>query len=306
MIGIGIDVSKEWLDVVTTESTAHQRFNNGKVGIKLLLAFAQTRPDARLIVEATGGLEAPVLRACVEANRWICQVNPRQARDFAKSLGRLAKTDKIDAATLALMVAVLGEQLHCYALAEPWQDELAAWSTRRAQIRLTLTQHEHQLGSCTLAPIQKQIRKVCKMLRNELLKIDAILKPMCAAHETPALHSIKGVGPVMIAMILAFLPELGRLSGREISKLVGVAPLNQDSGLRKGKRCIWGGRAPLRAALYMAALSAMRWQQELKIFYQRLKAAGKPSKVAIVAVMHKMLVLLNARRRDELRAASAL
>lgn len=305
MIGIGIDVSKAMLDVAVTNPKQFKRFENTGEGIRALVAFAEQWPTAKLIVEATGGLEQAVLRACVRAGRWICQVNPRQARDFAKATGKLAKTDKIDAHVLAFMVATLQSELRCFAPPERWQEELAAWSTRRAQVRLALTQQEHQLATCTFASVRKRIVQTQKMLAKELKKIDGILAPLVAPHVSPALESIKGVGPVLKVMLLAFLPELGRLSGREISKLVGVAPMNRDSGKHQGKRCIWGGRAALRSALYMCALSAMRWQAELRLFHGRLKAAGKPGKVVIVAVMHKMLVILNARRRDELKLAAA-
>jgi transposase len=304
MIGIGVDVSKAWLDVAVHGERDSQRFANTAAGLRRLVRWLSRYPEVRVVLEATGGYEHSLLEALVQAQLWCSRVNPRQARDFAKALGCLAKTDRLDAHVLAHMAALLQQELQRYVPPAAWQVELAAWVHRRTQIVLTLQQQRQQLAQVRSVAIRQSMRKTLRALTSEQLAVEREIRRLSASHLTPALRSMKGLGPVTQATLLSELPELGRLNGRQIAKLAGVAPLNRDSGFYKGRRRIWGGRAALRTVLYMAALVAVRWQPEMKAFYQRLRAAGKPAKVALVAATRKLLVILNARRRDELRLQS--
>lgn len=305
MIGIGIDVSKAALDVAQTGRREDQRFENSRAGIARLIAWLPRGAHVRIVLEATGGYEQDVLSACLAAGVWVCRVNPRQARNFARAGGQLAKTDQLDARLLADMALRMHDRLRPYEAPAPWQAELAAWVTRRAQVVAAIQQHTLQLATIRLAALRVGVVKTLAALTQERHGLDREIERLRTPHLTPALCSIKGVGPVVQATLMAQLPELGKLDRRQIAKLVGVAPLNRDSGSMKGRRSVWGGRAPLRATLYMAALVAVRWQPEIKAFFLQLKARGKPGKVALVACMRKLLTILNARRRDELMAATA-
>jgi transposase len=301
MIGIGIDVCQARLDVVRRDVEGAQEYLNTADGIASLIATLPTdRTQVRVVLEATGGFEQAVLEALAEAGYWVCRINPRQARDFAKSLGILAKTDRVDAGVLAEMAEMLHRRLRCHVPLEKWRGELGAWVRRRSQLVTTITIQRQQRVMGTTPTIRKLIDQTLAALKKELKLVEASIERLVEPKLTPALQSIKGVGPVLQACMIAQLPELGTLTGRQISKLVGVAPLNRDSGALRGARHIWGGRAALRSVLYMACVSARRWEPRFRDFYQRLKAAGKPSKVAAVACMRKILIVLNARRREEL------
>ena len=280
---VGIDVGKAALDLAVDGVSGVTRFANSAVGIRKLVARLGRLNEPRIVVEATGGYEDALLDACCNAGVWICRVNPRQARDFARATGELAKTDAIDAALLALMARLFHERMRRYEAPPLWQRELRDWLRRRGQVVVTLQAQKQQ--AALTSPTVRQL-----MLR-------ALLK----AHASPALRSSKGMGPIFQATSLALLPELGRLSRQQIAKLVGVAPMNRDSGQSSGKRRIRGGRAPVRVALYMATLSAVRWDPAMRAHYQQLRARGKLGKVALVACMRKLLTIVNARRRDELR-----
>lgn len=300
MIGIGIDVSKAVLDVAVHEESKSRQYPNTPAGIRRLLAWLSGGGEHRIVVEATGGYEQMVVEACAKAGLWISRINPRQARDFAKAMGYLAKTDRLDAQVLAQMAMLLHTRLHRFTPAPSWREELDAWVRRRAQVVLSLKQHRQQRANVTSPELLEAIEGTVQALAAELRHADRQIQQQSAAHVTPALRSIKGLGPIARCTLLTMLPELGKISGKQIAKLAGVAPLNCDSGTLKGQRHIWSGRAALRSILYMATLSAIRWQPELKAFFQRLRQAGKPGKVALVACMRKLLVILNARRRDEL------
>jgi transposase len=304
VIGIGIDVSKARLDFNQDGDSKVEGFENSDEGIRQLVARLPDRQQARIVVEATGGYEKALLKACCRAGYWICQINPRQARNFAKSMGRLAKTDHIDARVLAEMAALLHAKLRSYIEAEPWRADLQAWVRRRTQITSAIQHQRQQRAACTYPTIRVGIDKTLAALNSERRAAEQEIKKLAQPHLTPALRSMRGLGPVVQASLLAYLPELGHLDGRQIAKLVGVAPLNCDSGTLKGTRHIWGGRAALRAVLYMASLTAILRQAEIKAFFERLRAKGKLGKVAVVACMRKMIVILNARRRDELIAAT--
>jgi len=301
MLGIGIDVSKAVLDVAVGGQEQVRRYANDAKGVRRLIKWLHTLTDVRIVIESTGGYEVAAADACVASGLWIARVNPRQARDFARAVGQLAKTDSLDARVLAEMAAALHARLRPHQVAPSWQAELQAWLRRRRQV-LEALQRTRQQWDMALPSLRRLMAKTMTVLRKEMVAIDAHLTELTQAHSTPALRSAKGLGPVFQTTVLALLPELGRLSRREIAKLVGVAPLNNDSGKMLGKRRIYGGRADVRIALYMATLSAVRWEAVLREHYQQLRARGKAAKVAMVACMRKLLGILNARRREELRA----
>lgn len=304
MTAVGIDVGKAALDVAFHGEPKVLRFKNTAVGIGRLIQQLDQRPDARIVVEATGGYEEAVLAACADAGLWIARINPRQARDFARATGQLAKTDSLDARMLAEMASVFGSRLRRHAPAEPWQTELKAWLRRRHQVTDTIQRNRQQMAMA-LPAIRALVKKTLAALQRELRVIDAALKQLLQTHTTPALRSSKGLGPNFQATVLGLLPELGHLRRQQIARLVGVAPLNRDSGQTQGKRRVYGGRADVRVALYMATLSAVRWEPVMKAHYQQLRARGKVAKVALVACMRKLLTIVNARRRDELRSMEA-
>lgn len=305
MAAVGIDVGKANLDMAMDGMPAVARFANSRSGIAKLVKRLQAVGASRIVVEATGGYEEPLLEACCDAGLWVARVNPRQARDFARATGELAKTDAIDARLLALMARLFADRLRPYAAAQPWQRELRDWLRRRGQVVVVLQAQKQQAAMASTAVRALTARTVAALAR-ELAAIDRAVQALIKQHATPALRSSKGLGPVFQATMLALLPELGQLSRREIAKLVGVAPMNRDSGQGQGKRRIRGGRAPVRVALYMATLSAVRWDPVMKSHYQQLRARGKVGKVALVASMRKLLGIVNARRRDELRAEGVI
>lgn len=304
MPGIGIDVSKAMLDVAVDGRAGLLRYPNTPAGIRRLLRFLGKLSDVRVVVESTGGYEAAVTDACAQAGFWIARINPRQARDFARATGQLAKTDALDAAVLAEMARVFHARLRPYEAPPVWQVELKAWLRRRQQV-LDALQRTRQQWDLAIASLRPLMRQTMAALRKEMKAIDEHLARLTKAHTTPALKSAKGLGPVFQTTALALLPELGRLSRQEIAKLVGVAPLNKDSGQLQGKRRIYGGRADVRIALYMSTLTAVRWEPGMREHYQQLRARGKLAKVALVACMRKLLGIVNARRREELQAESA-
>lgn len=301
MRAAGIDVGKANLDLAVDGQPGVARFANSRVGIRQLVKRLEAVGAERIVVEATGGYEEPLLEACCDAGLWIARVNPRQARDFARATGELAKTDAIDAVLLALMAGMFGDRLRRHVAPPVWQRELRDWLRRRSQV-VVLVQAQKQQAAMAPPPGRKLAARSIAALARELAAIERTIKALVAEHATPALRSSKGLGPVFQATALALLPELGHLDRRQIAKLIGVAPMNRDSGQGQGKRRIRGGRAPVRVALYMATLSAVRWDPLMKAHYQQLRARGKLGKVALVACMRKLLGIVNARRREELRA----
>jgi transposase len=301
MTAVGIDVGKAALDVAIFGEPRVHRFSNTAPGIRRLIRLLHAREDVRVVVEATGGYEEAVMAACGEAGLWIARVNPRQARHFARAIGQLAKTDNLDARMLAEMVHAFHARLRAHVPLEPWQTELRGWLRRRHQITEAIQRTRQQLAM-TLPAIRPLMKKTLIALQREQGLVDSAMKQLLQAHATPAMRSSKGLGPMFQASVLALLPELGQLRRQQIAKLVGVAPLNRDSGQSQGKRQIYGGRPEVRVALYMATLSAVRWEPAMKAHYQQLRARGKVAKVALVACMRKLLTIVNARRRDELRS----
>lgn len=300
MRAAGIDVGKANLDLAVDGQPGADRFANNRAGINKLVKRLEAMDVQRIVVEATGGYEEPLLEACCDAGLWIARVNPRQARDFARATGELAKTDAIDARLLALMAGMFGDRLRRHVAPPAWQRELRDWLRRRGQV-VVLLQAQKQQASMAPPEVRKLVARTVAALTRELAAIERAMKALIQEHASPALRSSKGLGPVFQATVLALLPELGHLDRRQIAKLTGVAPMNRDSGQGQGKRRIRGGRAPVRVALYMATLSAVRWDPLMKAHYQQLRARGKLGKVALVACMRKLLGIVNAKRRDELR-----
>ncbi|MGH8147280.1 MAG: IS110 family transposase [Rhodanobacteraceae bacterium] len=300
MTAVGIDVGKASLDLAVDGHSRVTRFANDRSGIAKILKRLMAIDDPHVVVEATGGYEDPLLEACCDAGLWVSRVNPRQARNFARATGDLAKTDAIDARMLALMARLFNDRLRRYVAPPPWQRELRDWLRRRGQLVTALQAHKQQAAMAP-AMVRSLASRTIAAVKRELAAVDAAIHALIKQHATPAMRSRKGLGPVFQASMLSLLPELGQLNRRQIAKLVGVAPMNRDSGQGQGKRRIRGGRAPVRVALYMATLSAVRWDPLMKAHYQHLRARGKLGKVALVACMRKLLGIVNAKRRDELR-----
>jgi len=305
LIFVGIDVSKDTLELAWDVKGETQPVSNDKAGIQSLLAIlkaaqAGSRVIGAVVLEATGGFEREAAIALASAGLPVMVVNPRQARDFAKAMGYLAKTDAVDARVLSHFARTLyqsekREQL-LMRLPEASQTELQALVLRRTQLIQMRVAEENRLALSHPSQ-RKSIKAVCKMLNKQIASIDREIDTRLKGHfsaQLALLDNFKGIGTGTKAMLMAALPELGALSHPQISKLVGVAPLNCDSGKHTGKRFTWGGRTEVRCALYMAALSAVRYNPVIKLFYDRLLSKGKPKKVALVACMHKILRILNA------------
>lgn len=303
-VTVGIDVAKAHVDVcVLGAQSDAQRLNNDAEGHSTLAATLQPLDVGLVVMEATGGYEAALACALQAAGLPVAVVNPRQARDFAKSMGRLAKTDAVDARMLAELAAVLvrREDLDRFLrpLANKRQQWLAALVTRRRQL-LTMLHSERQRLQITPKKLHASIEAIVAAIKAQLDEIEAQMLGHVHEHFgelDKLLQSAAGIGPVASATMIAELPELGRLNRREIAALVGVAPMAHDSGSSKGRRCVQGGRFEIRRVLYMATLTATRYNPAIKAFYERLKAAGKLPKVALVACMRKLLTTLNAMVR---------
>lgn len=295
-VWVGIDVSKAQLDVALGAEGELFSAANDAEGIASVLARLSQLPVARVVLEASGGLETAVVGELGAAGQPVVVVNPRQVRDFARATGQLAKTDALDARCLARFAERIQPELR--ALPSEEERALKALVARRRDLVEMLTAERNRLADARQA-LRKRIARHIAWLERELKRADEDLhqqlsnSPLWREREN-LLKGVPGVGPVLCVTLLAELPELGRLNRREIAKLVGVAPLNRDSGTLRGKRTVWGGRAQVRAVLYMAVLSGVRHNPVLKAFHERLIARGKPAKVALVAAMRKLLTILNA------------
>ena len=301
---LGVDVAKLRLDVMLQPAGEARSFDNDGHGVAALRDWLANQPVGLVVMEATGGYERLCAAILTVAGIAVAIVNARQAREFARSMGQLAKTDRLDAAVLAQLARVLDQspqRARYWARApEPAREELRALVVRRRQLLDMRVAEAHRLEHATRAT-GKSIRQMLKVLDRQLAAIDADIDSHLSQHNAVArelLDSVKGVGPATIACLLAELPELGHATGKRLSVLAGVAPLNCDSGQHRGQRHIWGGRPRVRTALYMATLSAVRYNPVFKTFYERLLAHGKPKKVALVACMHKLLLILNAMMRS--------
>ena len=295
---IGIDVAKAQLEFADRPSGKRGAVPNDEDGIRALVGHCQA---ATLVVcEATGGYEAPLVAALATAGLPVVVANPRQVRDFAKATGQLAKTDAIDAPILALFAERVRPELR--ALPDAAVEALDALLTRRRQLVEMLVAERNRL-LVARPTIRRDLQQHIRFLERRLHEADDDLHTAVKASpvwrvKDDLLQSVPGVGRVVSLTLLAELPELGRLSHKAIAALVGVAPLARDSGTLRGKRLVYGGRAPVRAVLYMAALVAARRNPVIRAFYQRLRTAGKPAKVALTACMRKLLVILNAIARS--------
>lgn len=297
---IGIDVSKARLDVYILPTHDYTFFTNDEQGWQQLLEYisqgSHTRSVGSIVLEATGKLHLGIATVLITAGLPAAIVNPAQTRSFARSTGRLAKTDRLDAQALARFAEAIRPESR--ALPDEQTRDLNDLVVRRRQIVEMLTAEKHRRSSTTGA-VRNDIDKHIDFLQQGLKRINQDLETAVKDNQQwhakfTILNSVKGVGSVMIHTLLAMLPELGELDRREIAALVGVAPINADSGTKRGRRMLYGGRAAVRSVLYMAALTAVRCNETFKRFYQRLLAKGKPKKLALAATMRKLLTTLNA------------
>lgn len=298
---VGIDVSKHCLDVALAQGGAF-RVSYDEPGLKALLAQMTALAPQLIILEATGGLQIRAAGELAAAGLPVAVVNPRQVRDFARATGLLAKTDRLDAQILARFAAAVQPE------PRPLDDEaslaLKALVARRRDLIAMRTAEKNRLAQAQDRVVRASIEEMLALINAQLVTLDDDLdravktSPIWRQAEN-LLRSVPGVGPTLARTLLAELPELGRLTRRKIAALVGVAPVPRDSGLMRGRRTVWGGRAPVRTTLYMATIASIRINPVLRATYQRLKATGKPSKVALVACMRKLITMLNAILRDQ-------
>lgn len=298
---VGVDVSKAVLDVAIGAGGTVWQLDNDKAGICELVRRLGHLNPASVVLEATGGYERAAARALFKAGLPVAIVNPRHPRAYARAIGRLAKTDRIDAHVLSQFGEIVRPRL--VASDDVAREELTGLEARRQQLVEMVTAEQNRLETAQ-PQVARGIRQHLGWLRKEVKQLDKEIAERMRSHpewsmRVEILRSVPGVGPVLSAAIIAGLPELGQADRRQIAALVGVAPLNRDSGTFRGRRCVWGGRAPLRSVLYMATLAATRHNPVIGDLYRRLCAAGKPKKVAIVACMRKLLTILNAMLRTK-------
>jgi transposase len=297
---VGIDVSSQRLDVDTVPLSQPFSEPNNEDGIASLTAHLKALNPQIVLLEATGGYEIPVAYALYEAGLPVVITNPKAVRYFAKAIGRLAKTDKLDAQVLALYA----QRVHppVQPLRDPEQVELATLMSRRRQLRDMIVMEENRRRTSTpkvRGNIEQHLAYLRQLLKDLDREIHDAIRRTPLWHEKSAiLQSVNGVGPKVSASLIADMPELGTLPGTKATALAGLAPMNRDSGQYRGKRMIQGGRPAVRQALYMAALVASRHNPVIREFYQRLRLAGKPAKVALTACMRKLLVILNAMLKN--------
>lgn len=299
---VGIDISKTHLDVAVHAPRAHWQVAYDAAGLQEVITRLRTLAPALVVLEATGGLELRVVSALAAAQLPVVVVNPRQVRAFAQATGTLATTDRLDAHVLAHFGAAVQPQPR--PLPDTATQQLSAILTRRQQLVDMLTMEKNRLPQQPTAALRKRVQAHIAWLTQELGRTETELRQLIEQSplwrtQDDLLQSAKGVGPILAQTLLAEVPELGRLNRKQLAALVGVAPFNRDSGSQRGKRCIWGGRARVRRALYMAALSATKCNPVVKAFYQRLVAAGKEKKVALTACMRKLLMILNAMVKQQ-------
>jgi len=299
---VGIDVAKNSCEVCVLPQGLRIVVTNDEAGLTELLAALTSLPGRLVVLEASGGYERRFAGQLCEAGIEVAVVNPRQARDFARSLGRIAKTDRIDAETLALF----GEKVQPRPMEKTPQKqaELDELITRRRQVIELRTMESNRRQQARGRLATATIDAVLSSLRSQLEALDKAITKLIRCDDDwrrkgELLESVPGVGGVTSRTLLAELPELGRLNRQQIVALTGLAPFNRDSGAFRGKRMIWGGRSTVRSALYMAALTARRCNPTIKAFAERLKAAGKPAKVVLIACARKLLVILNTMLRDQ-------
>jgi transposase len=307
-IFIGIDVAQDRLDAHVRPSDESFAVARNSDGMAALIERLRTLDPYLVVLEATGGFEVTVAAAVVAAEIPLAVVNPRQIRDFARATGQLAKTDALDAKAIARFAEAVRPQPR--PVPDAQARALGELVARRRQISEMMTAERNRRRQLTSRRLVKSVDRLLTVLQQELSELEQDLDE--GIRGTPAwrerdelLRSVPGIGNVVARTLIADLPELGRLDRKQIAALVGVAPINRDSGKMRGKRTTWGGRAKVRCILYMAALVASRYNPLLKAFYQRLTSAGKAKKLALTAVMRKLLTILNAMIRDNTRWQSA-
>ena len=293
---VGIDVAKARLDVAVRPSGQRWSISNDEPGIRELVPRLKAFEPVLVVMEASGGLELPSVAALAAASLPVVVVNPRQVRDFAKATGTLAKTDALDAAVLAHFADAVRPDVRPLRDAET--QALNSLVARRRQVVGILVAEKNRLGTAVSA-VRPRIEAHIDWLEQEINDIDEGLRQTLRSspvwrEKDDILRTVPGVGEQLSLTLLAHLPELGTLNRRQIAALAGVAPFNRDSGAMRGKRRVWGGRTRVRTVLYMGTLAASRFNPVIRDYYQRLLAAGKPKKVALVACMRKLLVILNS------------
>ena len=296
-IFIGIDVAKVGMDVAVRPVDDRWEVSNDDAGIRQLLSRLKTLKPSLVLLEATGGLELPLVAALAGEELPVVVVNPRQVRDFARATGKLAKTDALDAAVLAHFGEAVRPPVR--PLRDADTQVLSSLVARRHQLIAMLVSEKNRLSAATSVTVRLRIEAHIEWLDRELDDLDRDLQQTIRnspvwREKDDLLRTVPGVGQQLSLTLLAYLPELGRLDRKQIAALVGVAPFNRDSGTLRGRRTVWGGRARVRATLYMGALVASRFNPVIRDFYQRLLATGKPKKVALTACMRKLLVILNS------------
>jgi transposase len=298
---VGIDVAKAWLDIAVRPSGAQWRVANTEADLPALVEQLGALEPTMIVLEATGGYERLVVAWLSARQVPVAVVNPRQVRDFAKATGRLAKTDQLDAQVLAHFAEAV--QPEPRPLPDAATQHVAALLERRSQLVAMLTAEKNRRAQA-VSSVRPLIEEHIALLEHAVEQLNHDLdqalqaSPLWRAREE-LLRSVPGVGPILSLTLLAELPELGTLTHKQLAALVGVAPLNRDSGFARGQRIIWGGRARVRSALYMSTLSAVRYNPVLRAFWTRLRGRGKPKKVALVACMHKLLTLRNAMLKHQ-------
>jgi len=305
---VGIDVSKHQLDIAVRPSGETWTVAHHEAGLSALVARLRELAPTLIVLEATGGLEVPLAGALATAALPVAVVNPRQVRDFARSTGTLAKTDRLDAQILAQFADAVRPEPR--PLPDAQAQELTALLQRRRQLVEMLTAEKNRLQ---IAPrrIRPQLQAHIEWLQQQVAQFDEDLRQLVRSsplwrEKDDLLRSAPGVGPVLATTLVAALPELGTLTRHQIAALVGVAPLNRDSGTLRGRRTVWGGRAQVRTVLYMSTLVAVRHNPVVAAFYQRLRAAGKAPKLALTACMRKLLTILNAMLKHHTRWAPVI
>jgi len=300
---VGIDVSKQQLEIAVRPSGETWTAAHDEAGLSALVARLRDLTPTLIVLEATGGWEVAVAGALAAAALPVAVMNPRQVRDFARSTGTLAKTDRLDAQMLAQFAEAVRPEPR--PLPDVQAQELTALLQRRRQLVEMLTAEKNRLTVASRR-IRPQLQAHIEWLHKQIAQFDEDLRQLIRAsplwrEKDDLLRSTPGVGPVLATTLVAALPELGLLTRRQIAALVGVAPLNRDSGTRRGRRAVWGGRAQVRAVLYMSTVVAVRHNPVLSAFYQRLRAAGKAPKLALTACMRKLLTILNAMLKHHTR-----
>ena len=294
---VGIDVAKAQVDVAVRPTDDRWEVPHDEAGVRQLVSRLKTLEPVMVLLEASGGLELPLVAALATEELPVVVVNPRQVRDFARAIGKLAKTDSLDAAAIAHFAEAVRPPVRPLRDAET--QILNSLVARRHQVITMLVSEKNRLSSAATVAVRPRIEAHIAWLERELDDLDKGLRQ--TLRQSPVwrekddlLRTVPGVGEQLSLTLLAYLPELGTLDRRQVAALVGVAPFNRDSGTMRGKRTVWGGRARVRSALYMGALVGSRFNPVIRDFYQRLLAAGKPKKLALTACMRKLLVILNS------------